>query len=446
MKLLLKQINAVLPEGDSLVVRRCDICVDGERIVFVGECPAFTSEGAGFIPDRTIDGAGKLVIPGLVNAHTHAAMTLLRNRADDLPFMTWLFDNIIPMEDKLAPGDRYWGTMLAACEMLRSGTTCFNDMYDGIDEIVRACDESGMRAVLSRGLLGCNDPAMEKLNAAVAEIKNYRGTDRVTFALAPHAPYTCAPDYLKLVAEQAKELGVGIHTHLSESRDEIAQIREKYGKSPFEYMEEAGLFEQPTVAAHCVYMTDTDMQIAARHRMSVATNPVSNLKLSNGVAPVQKMLTAGINVALGTDGAASNNSQNMLRELGYLCLLHKGFNEDAECIPAAQGLYIATMGGARALGLGDEIGSIESGKRADLSILNINHSHFYPHSNLIAALCYSAQGNEVETVLVNGEILLDNGQLTKIDEERVRFEAQRIAERICACGEPSLRALNPDDT
>ena len=442
MKLLLKQILAVLPEvcpgspqspqalWGGLAVRRCDIGVEGQRISFVGTCPE------DFAPDKTIDDANRLCIPGLVNAHTHAYMTLLRGRADDLLFQDWLFGHILPMEDRLRPGDCYWGTMLAACEMLRGGTTCYNDMYISVGENARACVDSGLRAVLSRGLVGesRDDPGgIARLEDATAEIKEFQGAGegRLNFRLAPHAPYTCAPDYLSLVIERARALGVGIHTHLGESRGEIAEIAEKYDRTPFELMEAAGLFELPTVAAHCVYMTEADMRIAARHGMSVATNPVSNLKLANGIAPVREMLEAGINIALGTDGAASNNSLNMLRELGYLCLLHKGKNENAVCIPAAQGVQIATMGGAKALGLEREIGSIEPDKLADLAILNIDQSHWYPHSNLLAALCYGAQGNEAETVLVGGEILMENGALTKIDEERVRYEAQKISDRVC---------------
>ena len=432
VRILLKSISAAVSNGENgfPAVRQCDIGIEGDRISFVGEAPM------DFLPDRIIDGTDRLVIPGLVNAHTHAAMTLLRHRADDLPFMAWLFGNIIPMEDRLEPGDCYWGTLLGICEMLRSGATCFSDMYFFMEDIIRACTESGVRAVLSQGLLGESrgDPAgLSRLDAATADIRKYNGVEngRITSLLAPHAAYTCAPDYIKLIIERAKELGVGIHTHISESRDENAQIAEKYGKTPFEYFESLGLFDLPCVAAHCVHVTDEDIAIAAKHNVSVATNPVSNLKLSNGAAPVKKLLAAGINVALGTDGAASNNSLNMIRELGYLCLVHKGFSEDAECVPAAQGLHIATMGSAKALGLSDEIGSIEPGKKADLAILNLNYSHFTPRSNLLAALCYGAQGNEVETVLVDGEILLENGALTRLDEERIRWEAQRIAERIC---------------
>jgi len=432
VRILLKNIYAALPEGDFGLpaIRQCDVGIEGDRIAFVGDAPA------DFAYDKIIDGADKLVIPGLINAHTHAPMTLLRHRADDMLFMTWLFDHIFPMEARLQDGDCYWGTMLSVCEMLRSGATCFNEMYYFMEDIVRACAESGVRAVLSQGLLGDSaaDPAgLSRLDTAAADVRRFHGTQngRLTFLMAPHAAYTCAPDYVKLIVERARELGVGIHTHISESRDENAQVAQKYGKTPVEYFESLGLFELPTVAAHCVHLTENDIAILAKHNVSVATNPVSNLKLANGAAPVKKLLAAGINVALGTDGAASNNSLNMIRELGCLCLVHKGFNEDAECVPAAQGLHIATLGGAMALGLGDRISSIEPGKKADLAILNLNHSHFSPRSNLLAALCYGAQGNEVETVMVDGEILLENGAFTKIDEERVRFEAQRIAERIC---------------
>ncbi|MDR3314355.1 MAG: amidohydrolase [Oscillospiraceae bacterium] len=430
MKLLLQNIKALLPEDGTLAVRECSVGVEGDKIAFVGQTPP------GFAPDKTILGEGRLVIPGLVNAHTHAYMTIFRNRADDLPFNQWLFENILPMEDRLQSGDSYWGALLAACEMLRGGTTCYNDMYISTDENARAAVESGMRAVLSRGLVGesRSDPGgVDRLRQASDEIKAYRGAGdgRISFCLAPHAPYTCAPAYLEWIAETARELDVGIHIHLGESRAEIAGLQEKYGKTPFALVESTGLLALPTVAAHCVYMTQEDIAIAARTGMCVATNPVSNLKLANGFAPVPQLLAAGVNVALGTDGAASNNALNMFRELNFLCLLHKGNQEDAQSVTAAQGLHIATLGGAAALGLGEQTGSIEPGKKADLAILNIRQSHWYPHSNLLAALCYGAQGSEVETVLVDGEILLEDGAFTRLDEERIRYEVQRISDRIC---------------
>lgn len=430
MKILLRNIRALLPEGGGFAIRECCVGVEGGRIAFAGGQPL------DFAPDRVIGGAGRLVIPGLVNAHTHAYMTVFRNRADDLPFNDWLFGNILPMEDRLRPGDSYWGALLAACELLRGGATCYNDMYIHAEENARAAVESGMRAVLSRGLVGesRDDPGgIEHLRQAREEIAAFAGAGegRVAFRLAPHAPYTCAPDYQALVAETARELGVGIHTHLGESRAEIAGLLEKYNATPFELFERSGLLDLPAVAAHCVYMTENDIALASRVGLNVATNPVSNLKLANGFAPVPKLLAAGVNVALGTDGAASNNALNMIRELNFLCLLHKGKCEDAGAVTAAQGLRIATLNGAKALGLGDVTGSIEPGKKADLAILNIGQSHWYPHSNLLAALCYGAQGSEVETVMVDGEILLENGRFTKLDEERIRYEVQRISDRVC---------------
>ncbi|MCL2106342.1 MAG: amidohydrolase [Oscillospiraceae bacterium] len=440
MRILLRNMQALLPEGELLTVKRRDVGIEGDRLAFVGQAPA------GFVPDKIIAGEDRMVIPGLINTHTHAYMTIFRGRADDLPFQRWLFENILPMEERMRPGDSYWGTLLAACEMLRSGTTCCNDMYISAGENARAAEESGMRAVLSRGLVGGGreDPGgIRRLKEATAEIAEFRnaGNGRITFRLAPHAPYTCAPEYLALVIERAKELGVGIHTHLAESRAEIADIRERYGATPFGLMERVGLLELPTIAAHCVYMSPEDIEIAARNRMSVATNPVSNLKLANGAAPVRELLAAGVNVSLGTDGAASNNALNLFRELGFLCLLHKGINEDPTCVSAAEGLRAATINGARALGLESETGSIEPGKKADLTILNLRRTHWYPHSNLMAALCYGAQGSEAETVIVNGEILMENGQFTKLDEERICYEVQKISDRICAGGGQPLRAV-----
>ncbi|MDR2647696.1 MAG: amidohydrolase [Oscillospiraceae bacterium] len=427
MSILFKKIQALLPDGGGLRIETCNVGVAGNTIAFVGEVPE------DFVPDETIDGKDRLLTPGFVNAHTHAYMTLLRNRADDLPFHAWLFDNILPMEDRLRTNDSYWGTFLAAIEMLRSGCTCYNDMYISQNENAQAAHESGMRAVLSRGLVGssrADEGGLRRLREASDEIAAFRGYGRLTFALAPHAPYTCAPDYLSLIAETARKLDVPIHTHLGESRQEIADIQKLYGKTPFALMEDAGVFNVSTIAAHCVHMTEQDMRIAAQHGVSVATNPISNLKLANGVAPVREMIANGINVALGTDGAASNNALNMLRELNFLCLIHKGKNEDSVCITAEQGLKIATINGANALGLGAITGSIEAGKRADLVVCNLNQPHWTPRTNLLAALCYGAQGNEPEKVFIDGELLFANGHCAKIDEERVCFEAQKISERL----------------
>jgi 5-methylthioadenosine/S-adenosylhomocysteine deaminase len=428
MRILFQNIDTLVPAGDSVTVKCVDVGIEGETIAFVGKAPD------DFAPEKTISGENRFLIPGFINAHTHAYMTIFRNCADDLPFQTWLFGKVMPMEDKLEQGDSYWGTALAACEMIRSGTTCFNDMYIYSMENARAAKESGLRAVLSRGLSGDSrtDPkVLQRFEWAREEMEAYKSEKKLTFRLGPHAPYTCSLEFSRFVAEKAAEWGLGIHTHLGESRTEIQTIREQYDCTPFEYAEKAGFLDLPTVAAHCIYMTESDMRLAAAHNMSVATNPVSNLKLANGIAPVSEMLAAGVNVALGTDGTASNNTLNMVRELSFLCLLHKGKNENAEAVTAKEGLYIATAGGAKALGLDSVTGSIEPGKQADLSVLRTDAVHWTPKADLIAALAYCAQGSDVETVLVGGEVLMENRELRTLDEERIRFETQRIQNRIC---------------
>jgi 5-methylthioadenosine/S-adenosylhomocysteine deaminase len=362
-------------------------------------------------------------------------MTLFRNSADDLPFMTWLFDRIMPMEDRLRPGDCYWTTLLGICEMLRSGTTTFLDMFMMPDDAARAVADSGMRAVLSRGLQGqtANDEGgMRRLREAKQDILAYSGAaeGRITFMLAPHAPYTCAPAYLETVIETAADLGVGIHTHLAESRSEIETIREQYGCTPVELMEKVGLFKRHTAAAHCVQLTPGDIRILRDNGVSVLTNPSSNLKLGNGFAPVPELLAAGVNVALGTDSAASNNTLNMFHEINMLALIHKGTHADAVTVTSTEAVTAATLGGAKALDL--PVGALAVGKKADIVLLDLGCPQLNPPTNLISSLAFSANGSEVDTVIVNGKILMEKRKLTTIDEERVIFESNRIFERVKA--------------
>ena len=426
MGIVLKDILAILPEGKKDIIRETSIYVEGNRIVGIGNAPA------GFQEDKVIDGKDRLVIPGLINCHTHSYMSFMRNVADDLSFMDWLFGTIDPIEQQMTDEDTYWGAMLAIIEMMRSGTTCFNDMQMNIHQTTRAVKESGMRAMICRGLVGSgkDEAGQMRLAQAYEERDAAKDCDRLTFMLGPHAPYTCDDGFMKVVSEEAKKEHMGIHVHLSESVSEIEQIREKYGCSPIAMAEKNGLFDVPAIAAHCVQIDEKDMDILKNKNVSVVTNPASNMKLGNGFAPVARMLEKGINVCLGTDGAASNNCLNMFHELSLLTLIHKGVNKTPQCISAAEGFRIATMNGAKALGLEKEIGSIEVGKKADLAILDLNTPSLTPRNNLLAALSYSANGSEVDTVIIDGKITMENKKLLTIDESLVYEKINEIIVRM----------------
>lgn len=426
MGIVLKNILAILPNGEKDEVKETDIYIEGSKIAAIGNAPE------GFTADKVIDGKDKLVIPGLVNCHTHSYMAFMRNVADDLSFMDWLFGTIDPIEQQMTDEDTYWGACLAILEMMKSGTTCFNDMQMNIHQTTKAVKESGMRAVISRGLVGSgNDEAGQmRLAQAYEERDAAADCDRLTFMLGPHAPYTCDDGFMRIVSDEAKKNNMRIHVHLSESVSEIQQIKEKYGCSPIEMAEKNGLFDVPAIAAHCVQVDDKDIAILKEKGVSVVTNPASNMKLGNGFAPVDKMLEAGVNVCLGTDGAASNNSLNMFHELSLLTLIHKGVNKTPQCVSAREGFRIATINGAKALGLENEIGSIEVGKKADLAILNLNTPSLTPRNNLIAGLSYSANGSEVETVMIDGKITMENRKVLTMDEELVYKKVNDIIVRM----------------
>ena len=429
MNILIKDILAVLPKPDNsqdFETGTCSVYISDGVIASVSIAPE------GFKPDKTIFGAGKMLIPGLVNAHTHAAMTILRNCADDLLFDDWLFGRIMPLEDKMTGDDIYWGTTLAIMEMLRTGTTSFIDMYTFMDDLTRAVDESGIRAVLTRGLVGsADDPSAgeSRLSEAIDAIEKWKGHDKISFMLAPHAAYTCDEAFQRNVAQEAKRLDLPINTHISEGLAEIDIIRDKYGCTTVELMDRTGLLNDRTVAAHCVQVSDSDIDILAERGVCVVTNPVSNLKLANGVAPIPKMLKAGVKVALGTDGASSNNTLNLFRELAVLALIHKGVSHDALAVTAREGLTIATKGGAAAMGRSD-IGEIKPGNIADLVILDLDRPNMQPVNDPVSALAYSANGSEVETVMVGGRILMDNKEFLTIDSERVYHEISKTCDRI----------------
>ena len=423
MGMLIKNTLAVLPADSGHAVERHDIFIDGAIIAGIDAAPD------GFVAEETVDGTGYLTIPGLINAHTHTYMSMMRNVADDLSFTDWLFGRVVPIEDRLLPEDSYWGSMLSQVEMIRSGTTCFNDMQMHIKQTSGAVRESGMRAVISRGLQGDTyDEGDFRIAQALEERDAFAGCDRLSFKLGPHAPYTCGPEYLRLVADTAKREGLGVHIHIAEAQTETDGIRVDYGCTPVEYVRDAGIFEVPTIAAHCIRVGESDRTILAENNVSVVTNPASNMKLGNGFAPVPELVAAGVNVCLGTDGAASNNAQNMFREMGLLALIHKGTHDTPQCLSADEVFDIATVNGARALGL--PCGEIAVGKKADLVLLDLSAPSLTPLNNAVAALVYSANGSEVDTVIIDGKVVMRHRELLTIDEERVRSEVGRICRRL----------------
>ena len=423
MRIYIKDPQVLIWKDGLFSVEKKDVYIDGAYIAALGEAPE------GFAADKVINGTDKLVMPGLINLHTHHYMTLFRNIANDAPFKEWLFDNMMPREDRLQQDDCYWGTLLGIAEQFRSGTTCFNDMYVVTNEIPRAALDAGSRAYCGRGLVGDDEGDGGRLQAAVDEMERFAGEPLLRFTLDPHAPYTCSPGYLQKIAAEARKRDLLLHYHLSESDGEVQGIKEKYGVTPIAQADNLGLLDQPILLAHCVKAEPDDMMLLAKSTVSVVSDPASNMKLGNGFAPVPQMLKAGVNVCLGTDGPASNNALNLFRDMTMMALVHKGLNQDPTELSAQTALAFATVNAAKALGRGHELGQVAPGFLADLILLDLNVPQLLPANDIVSSLVYSAYGSEVETVLVNGKIVMENRVLTTIDEERLRFEIKKRAER-----------------
>lgn len=378
---------------------------------------------------ETIDADGMLLMPGMVNAHTHLAMTLLRGYADDMPLKPWLEEKIWPVEAKLAGDDVYWGSMLGIVEMLRAGVTCFNDMYHFFQDGTRAAEEGGIRALPSGVLLGFVGDPLENLKRAV-EFAEESKSALITPMLGPHAPYTCSDELLRAVRDAALEHGLPVHIHLSETQHEVDESLQTHGVTPVRHLADLGLFDARVTAAHCVHLTDDDIELLAEKRVGVVHCPGSNMKLASGFQPLPKLLAAGAQVGLGTDGAASNNNLDLLEEARLAALLHKGYTGDPTVVTAHQALRMATLGGAQAVGLDHEIGTLEVGKRADCVLVSLREAHNQPLFDVESQMVYAAHSADVDTVVVDGEVLLKSGYLTRLDEEEVIAQATERARKL----------------
>ncbi|MDR2894667.1 MAG: amidohydrolase [Alistipes sp.] len=406
------------------------VAIEGNRIVMVTDDRARVEEFWAANPDaREIDGRGKLVMPGLVNTHTHVAMTLMRNLADDLPLNDWLNEKVWPFESHLGPDEIAAGARLGMVEMLLGGTTTLVDMYWHEAAVARAARQTGIRAVLCPSFV--DGPRMEQFEADLeATLAAARGCDRLSVMIAPHAAYSCSAENLKRAAELARRHEIGLHIHVSETRWEQQVVRERHGCTPTEYLARLGLFEVPAIAAHCVYVSPGDMEILRGAGVTVAHNPQSNMKLASGAAPVAAMLAAGIAVSIGTDGACSNNDLDMWDEMRSASFLGKLTAGDPAAMPAWEVLRMATVNGARAIGMEGRLGVVAEGAFADLVMLDTEKPHWYPHVDPIAALVYSARASDVERVFVDGRMVVESGRIVGLDTAAAMADVQRITDSV----------------
>jgi 5-methylthioadenosine/S-adenosylhomocysteine deaminase len=374
---------------------------------------------------HNVAGRGKLLMPGLVNTHTHVAMTLMRNMADDIPLMEWLHERVWPFESRLGAREIAVGARLGIAEMLLSGTTTFVDMYWHEAAVARAARDMGIRAVLCPSFV--DGERMAEFERDLPETLAVAATcDRLSVRVAPHAAYSCSAENLRRAVELARTHGIGLTTHVSETLDEQRIVGERHGLTPTEYLRDLGVFEVPTIAAHCVHVTDGDMEILRSHGVTVAHNPQSNMKLASGAAPVARMMAAGLDVSLGTDGASSNNDLDMFDEMRSASMLGKLTAGSPSVLSAYEVLRMATAGGARAIGMEGTLGVIAEGALADLVMLDIEKPHWYPRSDLLSAPVYSAKAGDVDSVWVDGRAVVSGGRVVGLDLEALMHYAQRV--------------------
>ncbi|MDY0323472.1 MAG: amidohydrolase [Candidatus Carbobacillus sp.] len=377
---------------------------------------------------------GSLILPGFVNTHNHTPMTLLRGLGEGEPLKRWLEMVMWPREAMLTEEDVYWGTLLAQAEMIETGTTTFLDMYDRLHVIVDALRLSGMRAVLARGMIGSADHSVQdaKLQEAEEVSKRYHGalSGRIHMMIAPHGAYTCSTPFLREILALSTALNLPMTMHLAETRQELLAVKEREGKETIPYLEELGFFERPLLVAHAVHLNEHDRQTLARYDVRISHNPVSNLKLGSGIAPVPDLMRRGLTISLGTDGAASNNNYDLFEEMRMAALLHKGVEEDATCIHPRDALRMATFFGARALFLDHMIGQLKKGYRADLTFVRADGLAYTPSHDDVSNLVYNGRGSDVVGTMVDGRLLYWKGEHLTLDTERIRYEVLTRAKRL----------------
>lgn len=424
----------VTMDAERRVIENGALAVRGAKIVAIGSEVDVRKQ---FEAPKVLDARGKLIVPGLINTHGHAAMALFRGLADDLALMEWLRSYIFPAEAKLVDDEFVrWGTKLACLEMLLGGTTTYVDMYYFEDAVADETAKAGMRGVLGQTLIDFPAPDFktwdDSVAGATAFLKKWKGHELIVPALAPHAPYTVSPEHLQQVKQISDEHAAPIIIHVAETKNEVEQVREKYGATPVLHLDRLGFLGPRVIANHMVWPTDDELMLLVKHGVGVAHCPQSNMKLASGIAPVPKMLGLKIPVGLGTDGAASNNDLNLWEEIDTAAKLHKVATGDPTVVPAREAFAMATIDGARAIHMADRIGSLEVGKLADFAIVSVDAPHQTPLYDVYSHLVYTTKASDVRTVVINGRVVVEGGKPTTLDADAILAKAREYRDKIRA--------------
>ena len=423
MKTLITNAYVLDMLGDEPDIKKSDILIENNII------SKMARDLSDEVVDEKINAKNMVVMPGLVNTHTHLAMSIFRGYKDDRKLMDWLENAIFPVEDKLEPEDIYWNSYLSCLEMIRSGTTTCNDMYFGMNKVIEAIENTGLRALVAWSIT--DDSIRDKVERTREYAKKYNVSgSRIKVVTSPHAPYSCNPDTIKMCVDLAKELNTSLHIHLSETLDEEETIRDRYDKRGTEYLNDLGVFEVPVILAHGIYISDSDIEILKNIKGGIAHNPISNCKLSSGICDVVKLRRNGINVGLGTDGIGSTTTLDMFEEMKTAAYLQKVNTMEPTSIKAYDILKMATIEGARVLGLDDQIGTLEPGKKADMIFIRTDKLHLCPDNDVCTNIVYSANGADVDTVMIDGKVIMQNRKTINLDEKEVMKQVKKIAKRL----------------
>ncbi|HIT71934.1 MAG TPA: amidohydrolase [Candidatus Scatovivens faecipullorum] len=422
MKTLVKNAYVLDMIGEVANIEKKDILINDNVIESI-------EKDINLEVDEKINARNMLVMPGLVNTHTHLAMSIFRGYKADRKLMDWLENAIFPVEDKLKPEDIYWNSYLSCLEMIKSGTTTCNDMYFGMNKTVEAINDTGLRAVVAWCMK--DDSIKDKVEQTRKYAKLYNKKDsKIKIYVSADAPHTCNPDTIKLCVDLAKELKTGMHIHLAETIEEESKIKSRYNKRSTEYLNDLDVFDVPVVLAHGIYVSDSDIEILKNIKGGISHNPISNCKLSSGICDVVKLRKNGINIGLGTDGIGSTTTMDMFEEMKTAAYLQKVNTMQPSSILAYDILKMATIEGAKVLGMEDEIGTLEPGKKADMIFIKTDKLHLCPENDVCANLVYSANGADVESVMIDGKIIMQNRKMVNLDEKEVIRQVKKIAKRL----------------